>query len=215
MCRWVVFICLGTSTAASASDPPPAADWLTVERVVAVINDDLVLASDVDRRATIDDATFAALTDPAERERRRTAALQALVDDLLVLQEAARLHMTTSDAEVTAAVEEIKTANNLNDQQLTRALADSKLSMAEYRAELGRQLLRHRVLSYVLVRQLVISDEALQAAYDAEKQANPGLGDFASESARLRTELMSRAFTVESAKWLADQRRRAYLEFPR
>ena len=47
----------------------PASDWTAVERVVAVVGDELVLASELDRRVGLAGREFARISEPGERAR--------------------------------------------------------------------------------------------------------------------------------------------------
>jgi hypothetical protein len=49
----------------------PATDWIPVERVVAVVDDDLVLASELDRRVDLASREISQIPDAAERTRQQ------------------------------------------------------------------------------------------------------------------------------------------------
>lgn len=214
MLRWSV--CLVLCSAPAMAAPAATHDWQTVERIVAIVNDDLVLAGELDRRVARVTLEVERLPDPAERARRltnlRETVLQGLIDDFLISQAAARVGLAVTPEEVERAVEMIKTQNNLDDAALARALADNGMTMPEYRAELHRELLRMRTIQTVIGGRVHISESRLRAAYDAEKQQNPALGDFAGESERLRSRLNQQEFNLEADKWLVTLRRAAHVE---
>jgi len=195
----------------------PASDWQLVERVVAVVDDDVVLASELDRRLAIARVAITKLPDPAERQRHdvqlQRELLQTLVEERLIAQHAARLALTIDDSQIDLAIAQIKAANNnLDDAALAHAVTDSGRTMAEYRADLHHQLLRFRLFMVLFGDRLKISDAAMQAAHAAEKTQNPALGDLAAESERIRATLLERTLHEEAARWLTEARRTAHVE---
>jgi peptidyl-prolyl cis-trans isomerase SurA len=198
----------------SAGAPPDP--WITVERVVAIVDDDLVLASELERRVTQARDALRQLKDPAERERRAATVeretLQTIVEEHLVAQAAARLGLTIEDTQIDAAVAQIRDANGLDDAGLARAVGERGRTIAEYRLELQRELLRFRLISLLYSDSFKISDEAVRAAYEAEKAKNPALSDLAGASEHLRTVLFERAMADAFARWLTEARRTAHVE---
>jgi parvulin-like peptidyl-prolyl isomerase len=141
-----------------------------VEKVAAVVGDAVILASEVEEKAAPLLAEVSRLPDPGKRAARSSAlrreVLERLIDDELVLQQAADLKLTITSEQVDASIEEIKRQNNIDDAQLTEALKAQGMSMAAYRADLKRQLLRFRVLNIAVGSRVTISDEDVKAYYD-------------------------------------------------
>ena len=149
---------------------PVAAQARVVERVAAVVGDALVLASEVEDRVGPLMADVNRITDPDKRSARATAlrreVLERLIDDELIYQQAAELKLTISSDQVDASIEEIKKQNNLTDEQLREALRGQGMTMASYRADLRRQLLRFRVLNIAVGSRVNISDDEVRAYYE-------------------------------------------------
>jgi peptidyl-prolyl cis-trans isomerase SurA len=149
---------------------PAAARARVVERVAAVVGDSLVLASEVEDRVGPLMADVNRITDQEKRAARATAlrheVLERLIDDELILQQAAELKLSISSEQVDSSIEEIKKQNSLNDDQLREALRSQGMTMAAYRADLRRQLLRYRVLNIAVGSRVNISDEEVRAYYD-------------------------------------------------
>jgi peptidyl-prolyl cis-trans isomerase SurA len=141
-----------------------------VERVAAVVGDSLVLASEVEDRVGPLMADVNHITDPEKRAARATAlrheVLERLIDDELILQQATELKLSISSDQVDASIEEIKKQNGLSDDQLREALRTQGMTMAAYRADLRRQLLRYRVLNIAVGSRVNISDDEVRAYYD-------------------------------------------------
>ncbi len=108
--------------------------------------------------------------DPDKRAARASAlrreVLERLIDDELILQQAAELKLSISSDQVDASIEEIKKQNSLTDEQLRDALRGQGMTMASYRADLRRQLLRFRVLNIAVGSRVNVSDDEVRAYYE-------------------------------------------------
>ena len=114
----------------------------------------------------------------AEHEPERAIeVLERLIDDELILQKATDLKLSVSSDQIDASIEEIKKQNNIDDDQLRDALRGQGMSMAAYRADLKRQLLRFRVLNIAVGSRVNVSDEEVKAYYE-RLQARPGYWHF-------------------------------------
>jgi len=68
--------------------------------------------------------------------------------------------------QIDSSIEEIKKQNSIDDDQLREALKAQGMSMASYRADLKRQLLRFRVLNIAVGSRVNVSDEEVKAYYE-------------------------------------------------
>jgi peptidyl-prolyl cis-trans isomerase SurA len=142
----------------------------TVEKVAAVVGDNVVLASEVEEKAAPLMAEVTRMPDPDKRAGRAAAlrreVLDRLIDEELILQQATDLKLSISSEQVDASIEEIKKQNNIDDDQLRDALKGQGMSMAHYRADIKRQLLRFRVLNIAVGSRVNISDDEIKAYYE-------------------------------------------------
>jgi peptidyl-prolyl cis-trans isomerase SurA len=146
-----------------------AAEAGTVERIVAVVNNEVVLLSELKERAsqigqTIDDTGPPEARRKAEQQLRQV--LDRLVDDLLVLQQATELKLAVEEAEVDRAIEEVKKNNNLTTEQFAEALGAQGYTLASYRKDLRKQLLRLKVINTAVRSHINLSDEDVKAFYE-------------------------------------------------
>jgi len=150
--------------------PAGSAGARTVEKVAAVVGDNVVLASEVEEKAAPLMADVSRMPDPDKRAARAAAlrreVLDRLIDDELILQQAADLKLSISSEQVDSSIEEIKKQNNIDDDQLREALKGQGMSMAHYRADIKRQLLRFRVLNIAVGSRVNISDDEIKAYYE-------------------------------------------------
>lgn len=158
---------LGLASMLFAAGPARAR---VVERVAAVVGDAIVLASEVEERVAPLLADVNQIHDPDKRAARSAAlrreVLDRLIDDELILQQAAELKVSINNEQVDASIEEIKKQNNLTDEQLREALRGQGMTMTAYRADLRRQLLRFRVLNIAVGSRVNISDDEVRAYYE-------------------------------------------------
>jgi peptidyl-prolyl cis-trans isomerase SurA len=141
-----------------------------VEKIAAVVGDNIILASEVEEKAGPLLADANRITDPQKRSARATAlrreVLDRLIDDELILQQATDLKLTVTSEQVDQSIDEIKKQNSLDDDQLREALRGQGMSMAGYRADLKKQLLRYRVLNIAVGSRVSISDDEVKTYYD-------------------------------------------------
>jgi len=141
-----------------------------VEKIAAVDGENVVLASEVEEKAAPLMADITKLPDPDKRAARATAlrheVLERLIDDELILQQATELKLSVTSEQIDASIEEIKKQNSIDDDQLREALRAQGMSMASYRADLKRQLLRYRVLNIAVGSRVNVSDEEVKAYYE-------------------------------------------------
>jgi peptidyl-prolyl cis-trans isomerase SurA len=133
-------IALGLSTLLFAVIPPSGAE--TVDRVVAIINDSIITLSELNAATAvaIDKLGVQGSEDKRKVEEVRSTILDSLIEQRLVKQAADKAGIEISEREIDNAVEDIKKQNNLTQEQLLVALAQSGLTQKEYREQLKEQI---------------------------------------------------------------------------
>jgi parvulin-like peptidyl-prolyl isomerase len=143
---------------------------LRLEYVVAVINDAIILNSELEARRTPVLGEAAQITDPKERERRiaklTSQVLDEMVNEELIVQAAEAAKIEIEASEVQAAVDEIRQQNNLDEAGLSAALAAQGYTLNNYKHELRRQLLRIRAVNQLVAPKVSVTDEDVRARYD-------------------------------------------------
>ena len=143
---------------------------LRLEYVVAVINDAIILNSELEARRTPVLGEAAQITDPKERERRiaklTSQVLDEMVNEELIVQAAEAAKIEIEASEVQAAIDEIRQQNNLDEAGLSAALAAQGYTLNNYKHELRRQLLRIRAVNQLVAPKVSVTDEDVRARYD-------------------------------------------------
>jgi peptidyl-prolyl cis-trans isomerase SurA len=154
----------------------PSAHARVVEKVAAVVGGNVILASEVEEKATPMMTEIARITDAGKRSARATAlrreVLDHLIDDELISGQAAELRLTVTPEQVDASIAEIKRQNNIDDKQLQDALRGQGMTMTAYRADLKKQLLRFRVINIAVGSKVNISDEDVRSYYNRHYKAS-------------------------------------------
>lgn len=147
---------------------------LVVERVLAIVNDSIILASELEARMLPVRGEAAQIADPKERERRLSKLTSQMLDEMvneeLMVQAAEASKIEVEATEVQAALDEVKANNNLDDAGLAQVLAAQGYTVANYRQEVRRQLLRLRAVNQLVAPKVQVTEEDIQARYNQLKR---------------------------------------------
>jgi peptidyl-prolyl cis-trans isomerase SurA len=205
------------SLAAGARSASAEAGWTAIDSVVAVVNRDVILKSELDLHLKRYQQGLDEIKDPAARGKKRIEItqqiLRALVDERLFAQEAVRMGLGATDQEVERAVAEIKQQNKLDDAGIARAVSEQGLTVAQWREELRRQIMQARVANLIIRPRINISEEELRAAYkEAQKRDPKRIGTFDEVRAPLFERLLEDAMVREQLRWLAERRAQSFID---
>lgn len=140
----------------------PAKGAILLDRVVAVVNQDVITWSELYKDMEMD--ASAAVKAMSAEERRKVFAeqeapfLESLIDVKLELQQAAKENLTVSDEEVNEAIDSIKKKYSMNDSDLAESLKKEGYSLKEYRKRLREQILVSRVINRDVRSKIVVSE---------------------------------------------------------
>jgi len=139
-----------------------------VDRVAAVVNNEVIALSEVEQRA-LPFLARAELKDPKERAALRQQllkqSLDMLVGEKLMEQQLRDKNMDVSDQELDATVEAVKQEQHLDSSQLEQALHEQGYTMSSYREMLKKTLARRKLVAQQIRPKVKISDEDLKAEY--------------------------------------------------
>lgn len=136
-----------------------AAETVTLDRVAAVVDDDVVMESELN--AQVQSITARMQAQGAQvppRDVLEAQVLEHLIVQQLQLQMAERAGVTIEDAELNQALQQMMVANNLTPQQFEAQLAAQGMTPAELREEIRRELTINRVQRGVLNNRIEITD---------------------------------------------------------
>jgi parvulin-like peptidyl-prolyl isomerase len=130
----------------------------TIDRVVAVVNDDVITLSELKESAIIVNPTSTKDIDESE-------ILQQMIEQKLLEQEAKKLGIKVTDAEIDASIEDVKKKYNLNDEQMTEVLKKQNMTPESFREQWKNQLLANKLLDSQLKNKIVITDDEIEDYY--------------------------------------------------
>ena len=146
-----------------ASGRTPAAP-ATLDSIVAVVEDDVVLRSELDAELTKVGRQLQAQGSPVpSRPQLERKVLERLILVKLQLAAAQQLGITVSDDDVDQALDSVAKANNISIAQLREALSRSGMSFDAYREEVRRQITQGRLRQREVVEKIRVTDQEAAA----------------------------------------------------
>lgn len=183
-----------------------AAPAETLDRIAVTVGKYVISEQDLLRDIRISAFLDGSVPDFSGAQKRKTA--DRLIDQYLVLQDAAETRAALPSAEsITALLTPLK-ARYANEAEYVAALAKAQMSDAGLRAHLLAGL---RMLRYTSVRfrpQMQVSEEGLRAYYEALIEQNPNAAEQSFEENRSQIEkLLADQQTMQSLDdWLKTMR---------
>ncbi|MDY0042861.1 MAG: SurA N-terminal domain-containing protein, partial [Desulforhabdus sp.] len=146
----------------------------TLDRIVAVVNSDIILYSELEEQVNLMQKVAPGLNldNPKEREQFERETLQRMVRERLAEQEVKRLNINVDKRDIDNAVQSFKKENGFTDDQLKYVLQQQGKTLDEFRENIKKQLERSRLIERVLKSKTVVTDEQV----DAYLQSNPVTG---------------------------------------
>lgn len=149
----------------------PAQDRILVDRIVAVVNDEIITLYDLNKEFEPYARNIKSLGYDEDKQMKllfkfRSDLLSKLIDSTLADQEIKKNKLDVTEAEIDSAIERIKTSRSMTDETLRAGLAQEGLTMEEYRSELKAQLLRSKLVTLEVKSKIVITKENIKAYYD-------------------------------------------------
>lgn len=133
----------------------------TSDYIVAVVNQEPITHTDVDKRVSRiqDTAREGSRLPPTEQLREQV--LDALIDEKVQISYAKTIGMEIPDGEVEVAIEGIASQNQMTLEDLKRRMKTDGLDFERYRASLREQILLQRLREREVMPRIQITDEEL------------------------------------------------------
>ena len=167
----IIFWGVMTCSVAVFSINARAEETLVVDRIVAVINDEIITLYDLNQTLKPYEENIQALGYPPEKAREtlfklRTDLLNKLVDEKLADQQIKKNSILVSAQEIDKTIERIKEGRSYTDEDLRAGLAEQGLTIEEYRENLKTQLLRGKLVNREVKSKIVITSEEIEKYYN-------------------------------------------------
>ncbi|MGD8366869.1 MAG: SurA N-terminal domain-containing protein [Desulfobacterales bacterium] len=142
-----------------------------VDRIVAVVNDDIILLSELQEKLKPYADKLESMGYSEEKQqlmltKLRNDLLDKLIEERLTDQQVKSKGISVSEDEIDSAIDRIKEIRSLSDEQLRQALENEGMNMEAYRRQMREQLTRSKLLDYEIKSKIVVTEEDIEKYYE-------------------------------------------------
>ena len=167
--RLIVLLALA---AAPLISTPPAAAQVLLDRIVAVVDDDVITATELEAEARFVAGRLVAENRPQPpQDVLLRQVLERMILDRLTQRAAARAGIEVDDFTLNQAVREIAQRNGLTLDQLRRRLETDGTAFARFREEIRGEIRTARLQQRSLAGQVQVSDQEVEALVAGQAEA--------------------------------------------
>jgi peptidyl-prolyl cis-trans isomerase SurA len=156
---------------------PPAFSKV-VNRIVAVVNGEIITLFDVERESkpllsNMTQSYSGPDLNKAVYDLKRRV-LESMIDRKLAKKQIEKIGIKVEDSDVDKAIEQIKRDHSLTQEQLVEQLKKEGGSLEDLRQKLREQVEQARLVDHQVRSRIVITDEQLKAYYEQNKDQFTG-----------------------------------------
>jgi len=172
--NWIVFSLMIISFSFCQ---PISAD--VIDRIVAIVDDDIVTLVQLSKETSPYIKNIESSGYPDEKKKEMVQAinkkiLTALIDQSLTRQEAKKYQINVSDTEINTAVENVKKAKSLSQEDLEKALGQERITLKEYRENIKKQILQSKLINYSVKSKVIITESDIKKRYESNAEKYSG-----------------------------------------
>ena len=190
-----LFISLACAASLLSAQPVFA---VPVSRIAAVVNGDMITVRELDKALRTELA--GQKVDPAKNPQMaaevRKAVLDRMINDKILIQEAAKEKIEVSDADVDAAIDRIVKDSQLSRDVFFKQMAKEGMSEKDFRDRLYVQLVSQRLMSRNVVNKVVVTEDEINDYY------RKNMAGFS--SGRARVAMLIYPVDADAEKWARD-----------
>lgn len=141
-----------------------------VDRIAAVVNDEVITLSDLKRAAK------PYLSQNRSEERRHLLycdVMRQLVEEKLMAQQIKEADITVTDEEVEKAIADILRTNRITDEELEQAIRARNMSMGQYKEDLKTQLIALKLQDMKVRSRVTVPESDIKAEFEARTRGQP------------------------------------------
>jgi peptidyl-prolyl cis-trans isomerase SurA len=155
------------------------ADAVLVDRIVAIVNEEIILQSELEQRLSPLKELLKQKDYPPEEktrvfENQSKLMLDQMIYDKLADQQVRKYRIEISEQEVAATIARIRSINKLTTESMQRMLELDGMTMEQYRTQIKEKLLRTRLVNLEVKSKIVITDEDVKGYYNAHRDRYVG-----------------------------------------
>lgn len=174
--RTLALLFAAVVTAASMAIQPAAAQQL-VERIAAVVNDEVISTSDIEARLRLDLLASGLEPSPQNQQRLIPGILRTLVNERIQLQEAERFNVSVSPEDLAQALDNIAGQNGLSAAGMRNLLSQNGIPLSTLEDRLRSNIAWQRLTQRRFGPGIDIGDEEVEEVIDRFR-ANQGLPEY-------------------------------------
>lgn len=149
--------------------PLGAAHAKVVERIVAVVNGDVVTQSELDMRMQSMQKSPNARLNELERETQKRAALDSLISETLLDHAIEKANIEVTDEELSRAIRNILAQNGMSMGDLRTEVAKKGMTFDEYRKSVEMEVKKIKFVNQVISPEVKVTDRDLRDYYDRNR----------------------------------------------
>jgi peptidyl-prolyl cis-trans isomerase SurA len=175
-----------------------AAQAAAADRIVAVINDEIITLSELNNAFEPYQARFEASYQGPDREKARTETklllLNRMIDSLLMEQESRKTGIAVRNEDVTDAINDLQKKQNLSQDEFRKALERDGVTPEDFRKDIRNQLMRMKLIRRDIKSRVAVTDEEIGEYYRKHREDYEG-----KESVRIKQILLPLPKEVDPA----------------
>jgi len=148
------------------------------DRIIAIVNDEVITLSELDATTQTYMKRVETIPQGVKREevvvQARVAALNNLIDTMLLKQEAAKLAVVVTDENVDTTISDMLSERNISIEQLKDALSEDKTTFDEYREQIRGNLITRRLVQTQIRSKTPIHEKEIGEYYSKHKDRYEG-----------------------------------------
>jgi len=161
-----ILLILCTTVAISSALSPKTAYSQSVQRIAAIVNDELITAYDLESRIRLVMFSTRLSDTPDTRRRIKSQVLRTMVDERLQLQEAKRRNISVSKRDLRRAKQTIEKQNKMPKGELERVLAQNRIPLAAMNTQLRTGIAWSKLIGRRLRPRITIGDDEIDEALE-------------------------------------------------
>lgn len=165
----MAFLIALSATLAGAATP--------IDRIVAVVNEDIILHSELEERIEMIRQQVQPGTRLPSSDEFRRQVLDRMINEMLQIQRARQAGLEISDDELNQAMANFARRNDTTLDRLPEVLASQGIDYATIREQIRRELIQQHVQQGMLHREVTVSEQEVQEFLAAAEAR----GDFENE----------------------------------
>ncbi len=141
-----------------------------IDRVIAIVNDDIITLKDFEAFSKIERKTtkFTSI-DEYFRNLQMREKLETYIEGVLIKQQAKKTGIVVTDQDVKNFIEGIQKQNLIGDAELKEQLRKDNVTYEQFREGIKLNMLRTRLLMRVVSTEITLTENSLKSYYDSHQ----------------------------------------------